>query len=95
LIYADLVPGTALRRLWSTNNYAHELIGGTAGWRPAKGSGFLVTSATPTVYFSNDGDRFFWFENRISVVQHGGHVSRTGEFLSWTTSLQGRDPNRS
>jgi hypothetical protein len=91
-IYADLVPGTRLRRLWSTNNYAHELMGGAEDSRPARGGGFLVTSATPTVYFSDGGERFFWFENRISVVQHGGDVSRTGEFLSWTTNFQGEHP---
>jgi hypothetical protein len=92
VIYADLVAGTALRRLWSTNNYAHELIEGAQDARPAKGGGFLVTSATPEVYFSDDGEHFFWFENRISVVRRGADLSRTGELLSWTTNLQGEDP---
>jgi len=93
VIYAELVPGTSLRRLWSTNTYAHELTGGAEDTRPTQG-GVIVTSATPAVFFSADGERLFWFENRLSVVQreNQGDISQTGEFLSWTSDLTGRDP---
>ncbi len=94
VLYADVVPGTHLRHLWSTNNYAHEVIGGAQDLRPAKGGGYVETSATPDVYFSADGSRFFWFENRNTFVMRspGGDVSREGAFLGWTTDLQGTDP---
>jgi hypothetical protein len=91
-IYAEAVPGTSLRRFWSTNNYAHELTGGAQDTRPIQG-GVMVTSASPTVFFSADGQGLFWFENRLSVVrqENRGDISQTGEFLSWTSDLAGRD----
>ncbi len=43
--------------------------------------------------FSARGRRLFWFENKLSVLQQQNlDVSRTGEFLSWTTDLTGRGP---
>ncbi|HUZ47707.1 MAG TPA: hypothetical protein VMW54_13810 [Terriglobia bacterium] len=91
VLYAGLVPGTSLRRLWSSNRYAPVLTGGTEDTRPTK-DGVLVTSATPWVTFSADGRRLFWFENRLSVLQQENlDVSETGEFLSWTSDLTGRE----
>src|SRR5579859_7175863 len=94
VIYADVVPGTHLRHLWSSNNYGHDVVGGAQDVRPAKSGGYLETIATPDVYFSADGARFFWFENRTSVVTrtNGGDISRTGSFIAWTTDLLGNDP---
>ncbi len=92
-VYAETLQGTSLRRFWSTNNYAREMTAGAADTRPTK-DGAIVTSATPTLFFSADGQHLFWFENRLSVVQRENHgdISQTGEFLAWTSNLTGRDP---
>lgn len=92
VMYADVVPGTTLRRVWSTNRYANELIGGADDRRPSTGGGFQITSATPAVYAGADGQRLFWFEDHFSTLSRGPDVSREGSFLSWTTDLTGNGP---
>ncbi len=94
VIFADTIAGTHLRRLWSSNNYAHELTGGSQETRPGNNGRSIETWATPVVYFSDDGARFYWFENRMTVTSGGeGNISRTGEFASWTTDLRGENLN--
>ena len=94
VIYADTIPGTHLLRLWSSNRYAHELTGGSQETRPGNNGRSIETWATPVVYFSDDGARFYWFENRMTVTSGSeGNISRTGEFASWTTDLQGENLN--
>ena len=94
VIYADVVPGTHLRHLWSSNNYGHEVVGGAQDVRPARSGGSLETIATPDVYFSADGGRFFWFENHALITRSsaGADISRTASFLAWTSDLVGNEP---
>ena len=92
VMYSDLVAGTTLRHIWSTNHYAHELVGGADDKRAAAGGGFLATTATPVVFASNDGQRLYWFENRCTALDRGAEIWRDGDFLSWTTDLTGNDP---
>jgi len=92
VIFAGTGPETHLLHLWSSNRYAPELTGGVEEKLPSEGGGGTkVTFATPVVYFTADGQRLFWFENRMTETQRGENVSRTGRFLSWTTNLQGGD----
>ncbi len=92
IIYADTIAGTHLLRLWSWNRYAQELTGGSQETRPGSNGGSIDTWATPVVYFSDDGARFFWFENRMTVTSgRDGDISRVGEFSSWTTDLHGEN----
>jgi hypothetical protein len=92
VMYSDMLPVTSLRHIWSTNNYAHDLVGGADDKRAASSGGFLITSATPAVFPSGDGGRLFWFENRFTTLDRGPEASRDGNFLSWTTDLTGNNP---
>ncbi|MGZ4813491.1 MAG: hypothetical protein ACXVZI_12040 [Terriglobales bacterium] len=86
---------TALRRYWSSNAYAPELVGGAWDQRPASGGGFSILEATPTLYFSSDGQSLFWFEHRQqSVVRGGADITRDARFLAWTTDLKGDNPRQ-
>ena len=94
VIYADTLSGTHLLRLWSSYRYAPELTAGSQDTRPGNNGGSIETWATPVVYFSDDGARFYWFENRMTETSGGeGNISRTGEFASWTTDLRGGNFN--
>jgi len=83
---------TALRRFWSSNVYAPELVGGAWDKRTARGGGFNVLSATPDLFFSSDGERLFWFEHREQRLTRNGDISRDARFLAWTTDLTGDNP---
>lgn len=92
IIYADTIAGTHLLRLWSSNRYAHELTGGSQDSRPGSNGSSIETWATPVVFFSDDGARFYWFENRMTVTSaREGNISRTAEFSSWITDLRGEN----
>jgi hypothetical protein len=63
---------------------------------PATGNGIVTIAEPPQVYPSADGQRLFWFQNRMSVQRREGQgdISRTGEFLAWTTDVDGRNARR-
>jgi hypothetical protein len=83
---------TALRRFWCSNPRRPELVGGAWDQRPAAGGGYSVLEATPAIYFSGDGQKLFWFEQRQQRLTRGADVSRDARFLAWTTDLDGERP---
>ena len=85
---------TALRRFWSSNRYAPELVGGGWDQKPASGGGYSVLEATPAIFFSSDGEKLYWFEYRQQVLTRGPDVSRDARFLAWATDLKGDDPQQ-
>lgn len=95
VLYAKLVPFTEQPSLWVlwSNGHARELVGRSRRTRPAKGGGSFVTRVTPIPTLGVDGKRIFWFEDRLTALQREnmGEISQTGEFLSWTTDLSGRN----
>jgi hypothetical protein len=89
VLFAADATGAGPLRLWSSNNYAHQLTGGVDETLPSPGGGTIVTSASPVVFFSSDGQRLYWFENRFTQTQQQENISRIGRFLAWATDLQG------
>jgi len=83
----------SLRRIWQSDpRLSSSLVGGADDRTPAPGGGYLITSATPQVYFSSDPECLFWFENRKQVLNRDGpDISVTTVFLAWTTNRQGQD----
>ena len=59
----------------------------------ASGASMVKHYEAPQLAFSADGQRLFWFQNRMHVLQQRdlGDVSRTGSFLCWSTDIKGRD----
>ena len=94
IMFSDVVAGTSLRHVWSSNNYAPDLVGGADDKRVAPSGGFLKTTATPSVIPGADGGRLFWFENRFTTLDRGAEISRDGNFISWTTDLTGNNPKQ-
>ncbi len=64
-----------------------------ANGQGAAGAQVMTNFERPQLAFSADGQSLFWFQNRMRVVQreNDGDLSRTGEFLCWTTGADGRD----
>jgi hypothetical protein len=85
---------TALRRFWSSNPYAPELVGGAWDRRPASGGGYSILEATPEIDFSSDGQSLYWFEHRQQRLSRGSDISREARFLAWATDLKGDDPRQ-
>lgn len=95
LLYANQAPNSDRPLRWNLweHGRARGLLGATRDTRPAKDGSTLETRDTPVAQFSADGQRLFWFENRMSVVQQEGRgdVSEFGEFLAQTSSLESRN----
>ncbi len=83
----------SLRRVWQSDpRLGSSLVGGADDKTPAPEGGYLITSATPQVYFSSDPERLYWFEDRKRTLnQSGVDISVTTVFLAWTTNRQGED----
>lgn len=81
----------SLRRFWQSDpRLGASLTGGADDKTPAAGGGFLVTSASPNVFFSSDPERLFWFENRRqTTVRNGLEISVKTVFLAWTSDRNG------
>ncbi len=79
------------RRFWQSDpRLGSSLTGGADDKMPAPGGGFLVTSASPDVFFSSDPERLFWFENRKQTsVRNGLEISVKTVFLAWTSDRRG------
>lgn len=86
----DLRMGSERTLPWELRSVS-EMAAPPAGAAP--GTGMVTNFDAPQLAFSADGQRLFWFQNRMQVVQREseGDISRTGEFLCWTTDADGRD----
>ena len=94
VLYALPSEGEGLRRWWSSDPRMPQLTGGAYDKQPTTDGAFLVTTAVPEVYFSADGQRLYWFENRITRRVADGDRSREASFLAWRTDPGGESPQK-
>lgn len=87
-------PSGGITRLWTSDPRQPELVGGAWEQRPAGNGDVLITAAAPELHFSADGQRLYWFETRTVTRAADSDKAREAAFISWTTGLDGRDPQK-